>query len=299
MSNVENKQAGSGIAPQRTSLDWLWTGALAIAVTGAVSGVWAGLLLTNLKLSPAAPWAVAPMALVLWLVWSLLGGPWGLPGARPRRAALLRAGPAPTPVMLWAIAAGVLALVALAGLWIVLHALVKTPSNPLAQVSQYPPLTVVVALAMAAISGGVSEEAGFRGYFQGALERRGLGWAAVVVTALVMAPVHAQTQGFAWPNLVFYLLVDGMLGALAYLTKSIRPGILVHALGLFIFFALIWPHDAARPMLAAPGDHAWFWVHLAQTIVFAGLSLAAFVQLARARSRGRGMVAEPLRSASA
>ncbi len=186
--------------------------------------------------------------------------------------------------MLWASAAGLLGIVALAGFWIVLHALVRTPSNPLANVSQYPLLTVVIAFAMAGISGGVSEEAGFRGYFQGTLEKHGLGWGSVVIAALVMAPVHAETQGFVWPNMLFYLLVDVMLGALAYLTKSIRPGVVVHSIGLFVFFTLIWPTDAARPMFAAGGDHTWFWIHVGQTVVFAALSLAALIRLARVSS---------------
>jgi len=293
VSNAEIRPSASAspMGRGRAVLECVWTGLFAILFTGVVSGIWSGLLLANLKLSPALPWAVAPMALILWLAWSWLGGPFGLPGARPKRAAYLRAGPLPMPAMLWALAAGACAIVALAGVWIVLHALVRTPTNPLAQVSQYPPLTVTVALAMAAISGGVSEEAGFRGYFQGTLEKRGLGWASIVVVALGMAPIHAGTQGFVWPNLVFYLLVDAMLGALAYLTKSIRPGILVHAGGLFVFFALIWPHDAARPMFAAGGDHTCFWLHVAQSVVFAGLSLAAFVRLARLGSRVRGEAA--------
>ncbi|HLK25358.1 MAG TPA: CPBP family intramembrane glutamic endopeptidase [Caulobacteraceae bacterium] len=292
-------EAEVNFAPARTAsplgdavLECVWTGLFAILFTGLVSGIWSGLLLANLKLTPAIPWAIAPMALSLWLGWSLLGGPGGLPGVRAKRAAYLRAGALPAPTMLWAVAAGASGIAALSGLWIVLHALIKTPTNPLAQVSQYPPLTVVLALAMASISGGVSEEAGFRGYFQGALEKHGLGWVAVAVTALVMAPIHAETQGFVWPNIVFYLLVDGMLGALAYLTKSIRPGIVVHALGLFVFFTLIWRQDASRPMFAAGGDHAWFWIHVAQTIVFAGLSAAAFARLARGFKKGGGATGE-------
>ena len=228
----------------------------------------------------AVPWAVVPMALVLWAAWSSLGGQWGLPRSKAARAAYLRATPRRRRD---GVGAGgrPLGIVALAGFWIVLHELVRTPSNPMANVSHYPLLTLLVALAMAAIAGGVSEEAAFRGYFQGTLEKHGLGWGAVVVAALVMAPEHAQTQGFVWPNMLFYLLVDVMLGALAYLTKSIRPGVVVHVVGLFVFFAIVWPGDAARPMFTADGDQTWFWVHVGQTVVFALLSLAAFVRLAR------------------
>ena len=181
-----------------------------------------------------------------------------------------------------------LGIIALAGFWIVLHRLVAFQSNPLPDFSRYPPWTVIAVLAMAAISGGVSEEAAFRGYFQGALERAGLGPAAVIVAALVMAPVHAQTQGFVWPTLLFYLLVDSMLGALAYITGSIRPGVVVHTIGLFVFFAFIWPRDPGRTLIWAHGPDPWFWIHVGQTAVFGALSLAAFARLTKLARASRG-----------
>jgi hypothetical protein len=148
-----------------------------------------------------------------------------------------------------------------------------------------PPATVIVSFAMAAISGGVSEEAGFRGYFQGALERRGLGASAILVTALVMAPIHALTQGFVWQTLLFYLLVDAMLGALAFVTGSIRPGVIVHAVGLFVFFTLVWPNDAHRTLIWTNGADVGFWISLAQTVSFAALGALAFARLTRLTRR--------------
>ncbi len=263
----------------------LGTGLFAVLFTGIVSGIWGGLLVGNLAVSPAAPWSVAAMALVLWLAFSFLGGRWGHAGSRARRRAWLRSTPLPGPVMALAILAGVLWIVSLAGFWIVLHRLVMVQSNPLPDFSKYPVLTVVAALAMASISGGVSEEAGFRGYFQGALERRGLGPAAILVVALVMAPEHALSQGFVWPNVLFYLLVDVMLGALAYLTQSIRPGIVVHTIGLFVFFTLVWPGDKGRLLISSHGPDAGFWLQLGQTAVFAALGVAAFIQLAKMTRR--------------
>jgi hypothetical protein len=100
-----------------------------------------------------------------------------------------------------------------------------------------------------------------------------------------MAPIHAQTQGFVWPTLLFYLIVDGMLGALAYVTQSIRPGIVVHAIGLFVFFAFVWPADAHRQLIGANGPDAGFWLSLAQTLVFAALGAMAFVRLTRLATR--------------
>lgn len=274
----------------------LWTGAFAILMTALVSGIWAGLLGANLAASPAVPWAAAAMALVIWGLWAYLGGRFGPRGTQAARRRLLRSEALPAQVTVWAVAAGVLWVVALAGFWIVLHRLAPSHGNPQADFSKLPPVTVSLSLAMAAISGAVSEEAGFRGYFQGALERRGLGAFAILVAALVMAPIHALTQGFVWQTMVFYLLVDAMLGALAFVTGSIRPGVVVHAIGLFVFFALVWPNDAHRRLIPASGADRAFWISLAQTVVFAGLGAAAFVRLLRvvhARGTAPGPDAAP------
>jgi membrane protease YdiL (CAAX protease family) len=272
---------------RRETLTLLWTAPFAIVLTGLVSGVWGGLLMANLATSPAIPWAAAVMALVAWALWSWLGGRWAPRRSQEARRRLLRGGPVATRTGAWAVAAGASWVVALAGLWVVLHRLIPTPGNPLADFSKLPPVTVAVSLVMAAVSGAISEEAGFRGYFQGALERRGLGPLAILVTALVMAPIHAQTQGFVWPNVVFYLLVDTMLGALAYVTGSIRPGVVVHALGLFVFFAFVWPQDAHWQLIWGAGPDAAFWISAAQTGVFGVLGAAAFLRLLGLARRSR------------
>lgn len=63
--------------------------------------------------------------------------------------------------------------------------------------STYPLLTVVLVLVMAALVSSLAEEAGFRGYFQSALERKVRGPAAIVIMSLVIAPAHGLTQGFS------------------------------------------------------------------------------------------------------
>ena len=104
---------------------------------------------------------------------------------------------------------------------------------------------------------------------------------AIAISAAVMVPQHAATQGFVWPTILFYLAVDVMLGASAALTKSILPGIVTHAIGLFVFFALVWPGDRNRTLIWQHGADAWFWIHVAQAIVFASLAVALFLRLAK------------------
>src|SRR5262249_46453387 len=154
--------------------------------------------------------------------------------------------------------------------------------------SSYPLLTILLVLLMAPLVSSLAEEIGFRGYLQGALERRVSIPAAIVIAALVIVPAHSLTQGFLWPIILGYLCADVLFGVLAYLTQSILPGIVIHSLGLLIFFAFIWPNDAARPQVLTSGADGWFWLHLAQIVIGGALALLAFRHLARLTQRGPG-----------
>ncbi|HEY4944418.1 MAG TPA: CPBP family intramembrane glutamic endopeptidase [Rhizomicrobium sp.] len=267
----------------------VWTGALAVVLTAVTGGIWTALLVTNLKLSPAVPWSVGAMAAISLALWAWLGGAWRPMRTQGARRTYLRATAIAPRLFFTALSAGVAGLVALAGLWIVLFELVKVPGNS-ADFSALPLGTVIAALVMAALVGAVFEEAGFRGYFQGTLERYLPGPVAIVICALVMAPEHAATQGFVWPTMLFYLLVDVMLGFSAYLTRSILPGIAVHAIGLLMFFGVVWPGDKERLLIWQHGADLWFWIHAGQAVLFAGASIWLFVRLAK-------MVREPARAA--
>ena len=263
----------------------LSSGVLALLLTALVGGAWTALLIGNFALSPTIPWAVVAMGLLLWLMWQYLSGR-GLPrssaGARQRA---LRARPVSGRTFAWAMIAGLLAIVALAGLWFVLFQLAGISAvRSLVVYSKYPALTVALLLGMASLVSSLPEEAGFRGYFQGSLERWLGSPAAILIVALVMAPEHALTQGFVWPTLVFYLFVDAMLGTMAYLTHSIVPGLVVHSIGLLTFFTLVWPGDVARQLIGAGNASTWLWIHVAQVIVFAALAILAFRRLARSAS---------------
>jgi membrane protease YdiL (CAAX protease family) len=255
----------------------------AFVLTLVPGGIWAGLLTANLKTGIAMPWAVPAALALLWLGWLYAGGRGPPRSTASARKIYRRANPVPAGRFVLALAANAFALTALTGLWIVLFQLFRPPGNPLPSFSAYPLPVVSLVLACAGIVGGVSEEVGIRGYLQGALERR-LPWpAAVLAASVIMAPGHALTQGFVWTTLVFYLLADITYGVTAYLTNSILPGAVAHALGLLTFFAVIWPHDRARPSLAAGHVDPWFWIHLGQIAVGGVLAVGAFIVLARSR----------------
>jgi membrane protease YdiL (CAAX protease family) len=264
------------------------TGVLAFLLTLVVGGIWSGLVVANLATTSAVPWAVLAMAGVLWVTWQYLRGAWAPASTSQARRRLLRANPVRGNVFGWAIAAGLLSVVALVGSWIVLVQLARPPTHSLPDYSAYPALTVASVILMASVVGAVVEEAGFRGYFQGTLERVVPAPAAIAIVCLVMAPEHALTQGFVWTTVLFYVAVDAIFGITAYLTGSIVPGIVVHAIGLAVFFALVWPADSTRQPVAAGGADLTFWLHAIQTIVFGFLALLAFRHLATLTVERRG-----------
>jgi membrane protease YdiL (CAAX protease family) len=258
-----------------------------ILVLGA--GIWAVLVAVNLSVSPAVPWAVPAMALVLWAMWMVLGGKgWPRSTSQARRL-YLRANPASAQAFGWAALAGSMSVAAFAGVWIVLFQLVKMPGNALPDFSRYPWLTVALMILMASVAAPLTEEPAFRGYCQVILEREFSGPVAVVISSALFALAHGPTQGFVWPKLLFYFLVGIVFGSTAYLTNSILPAIPGHVFGLLIFFTLVWPHDAARRMVWEGGPDIWFWLHVSQAVVFAALALWAFRRLAKLSNRNTAL----------
>jgi membrane protease YdiL (CAAX protease family) len=259
----------------------VWTGIFALVLTVSAGAIWTVLLISNNATSPAIPWAVAVMALLLWLMWQYLGGSWRPRSTSEARRLYLRARPLSGQVFALALVAGLLSIVALVGFWIVLHQLVNIPSRALPNFSGYPLFTVALVLVMSSLVSSLAEEAGFRGYFQVALERDLRGPIAIVIMSLVIAPAHALTQGFVWPILLWYFCADVMFGTMAFLTRSILPSTMVHSIGLLIFFTLVWPYDIQRRLVWDTGANTGFWINVAQTIIFSTLAILAFLWLAR------------------
>ena len=230
----------------------VWTGVLAVLLTTVLGGIWSGLVVANLA-TPVLPWAAVGMAAILWVTWRYLAGSGPPRRTSSARRRLLRASPLSILPFGWAVAAGMLSVVALMGGWIVLVQVASPPTHVLPDVAADPAFTVASLLLMAAVVGAVSEEAGFRGYFQGVLEGLLPAPAAIAIVCLVIAPAHALTQGFVWTSVLFYLVVDTVFGVIAYLTGSIIPGIIVHTIGLALFFLVIWPGDPTRLPVADGG----------------------------------------------
>lgn len=259
---------------------------LALLLIGFAGVVWGALIFANLRFGHAVPWCLPALCVFLWLMWRYLGGRGWPRSTSVRRRVLLRANPVPAAAYAWSAVAGLLAIVSLAGFWIVMFRLVPMHANPLLpERFSSSPLLMAAVLIGASLLAPVMEESACRGYLQSVLERDFSAVTAVVLSSVVFSLAHV-TQGVVWPKLLFYCLVGVTFGALALLNDSILPVIPVHIAGDLVFFLFVWPHDQARTLVAQSGTDLWFWLHVAQTIVFAAASVLAFRRIRRARAAG-------------
>jgi membrane protease YdiL (CAAX protease family) len=92
------------------------------------------------------------------------------------------------------------------------------------------------AIAISAISAGICEETGFRGYMQHPIERRNGAAPAILISSLFFTSFHLAK---AWAILGMVPIVFGagvLLGLLAWSARSLLPGMIGHVvmdIGLF------------------------------------------------------------------
>jgi membrane protease YdiL (CAAX protease family) len=274
------------ISPSKKIRALVWSILLASLIAAFGTFTWNALITINLRTSPTLPWAVVLMAFVLWVMWQYLGGRGWPRSTSETRRKYLRAGPLALSIFTWGFLASVLALAALVGYWIVMVELTGVGGNPtIPNYSIYPPFTVVLGLIMGSLVSPLTEEAAFRGYGQAILESIFPPLVAIGVPAILFALWHGPTQGFLWPKLLFYFMVGAAFGTTAYLTRSILPALPAHILGDLSFFFLVWPFDAARPLVWRDGANLWFWIYAGGAFLFTLLALPAFKHLKRVVAR--------------
>jgi membrane protease YdiL (CAAX protease family) len=240
--------------------------------------VWLALVSTNLQNDPAHPWSVGAMVAYLLLYWWFLRGgmlSWG----SERRRALLRAAPLSASGWNWALLALVLgflaAFVALIGIQ---ARIAEIPADAFPATGDTPWYVVASYIAMIGIVAGVVEEAAYRGYMQVELERAYGPVAAIAISSIVFGLVH-----FSLPLLPFITAVGALLGTVAYLARSIAPGIFVHGAYDFLVTLMIWQFGYPRmPKLdLADGIDDLFVLAVTVAALAATGSIWAMTNLAR------------------
>jgi membrane protease YdiL (CAAX protease family) len=247
---------------------------LALAVALVPQGIWSALIWANLKFSPRVPWAPLLIAILLFISARYLS-----------RRVSFRAHLVTARTLAWAWCAGACFIVALSGAWIVLASLVRMPGAVLPDTAAYPWWTAALAITTGAALSPLCEQAGIWGYWQSALEQRNSSAVAIVLAALLFSILpHPPLSAAFWPKWCFFFVTGLTFAAMANRTNSILPGLAVHAVALLVFFVVLWPADATRPLVAEVGADAWVWMHVAQLIAF---GLAGYHALGRVERAAR------------
>ena len=168
--------------------------------------------------------------------------------------------------------------------------LVTLPQQQDLDVSKYPLVTVVVWILMSSLVAGVVEEASFRGYMQGPIERRHGPVIAILVTGSLFGFVHFTHPEVTLVLMPYYLAVAAVYGALAYLTNSIFPSMVLHAggnvLGAFELFTQgrsEWQASSSpKALIWETGTDASFWISLVAALIAGAAAVWAYSALARA-----------------
>jgi membrane protease YdiL (CAAX protease family) len=265
----------------------------AVAVTGTTTVVWGALIQSNLKFSPGLPWAAVIMTVFLAFYWKFLNG-WGWPQstAAARRDGL-RAEPLSSSVWRWSLLAGGLALTASIALFILCHRLIRWPQTPHSDLSHIPVITLLPSLLMSATVAGIGEEAGFRGYLQGPLERRYGPALGITITSIIFGLAHL-THGAFLPAILFDIGWGALYGLLTHWSGSIVPAIILHSSADALEFVVTWRLGPAAPapLVWVSGPDAWWWFNCAVVVLFGSVSVWACRRLARMRLSSHEFLSE-------
>lgn len=165
--------------------------------------------------------------------------------------------------------------------------LVVLPQQQLPDLSKIPSVTVVSLLVVAAPVAGIVEEAAFRGYMQGPIERRHGFAIAILITGMMFAVAHLDFTPVLWP---YYVAVSAIYGGVTYLTNSILAAVVLHTCGnLYSNFDLWYRGHAEWQASAGIAALVWksgvdrsFWLTCIAFAFVASAMVWAYFMLARA-----------------
>ena len=249
----------------------------------------------NLGTGVAVPWAVLPAALYLWAYWRFIGDRWGAPNSAAKRRENLRANPLSRRMWTASLAAGLVGFGALVSLLALAARLVPLPaSSPIVTPPDMPIVTALSLIVMGSIVAGVTEEAAFRGYMQGPIERRyGLA-AAILVNGTLFGLLHFPTHpaDVLW-MLPYYLAVSAVYGALTWAANSILPALVLHVGGDIVVLTRWWltgrPEwqigPTLRPLVWESGADVHFVLSVLFSTVLVLATAVGYVAVRRLRMR--------------
>ena len=249
---------------------------------------WALLVALNAKYWSSFPWAIFPAVLYLWLYWQFVSGKGWPRATAAKRQENLRARELPGEVWGAAILAGILGLVSIISFQNILNRMVRLPQQSIAKLSHMPVLTLFILIVMSAFVAGIVEESAFRGYMQRPIERKHGPVFAIILTGFIFGLMHFTHPEVSMILMPFYMAVAAVYGTLAYLTKSILPGVALHTGGnILAGIALLggqseWQASSIpKPLIWQAGTDASFWISCVVFLLLLTATVRAYISVAR------------------
>ena len=267
-----------------------------LALRAVVSGLLVALLAANVwpvllfKLGAAVA-TIVELAFLAIYVWWASGH--GIPrSSRVTRDAAFRARGLSRLQWVWGLVAALSFAITIHAAMVLLFRLTPYPQETFRRgydLSAIPTLRLKwVAIIISAISAGVCEETGFRGYMQQPIEQRHGVRIAVLVSSIAFTLLHLN-KGWATPGMVPIVFGAGVfLGLMAWSSGSLIPGMVGHVLmdiGLFAFWWTGVAGDFTLEPISKSGVDVGFMVTAATFVASLTLVLLAISRLRRVAAR--------------
>jgi len=209
----------------------------------------------NLHYWPAFPWGTPIVAVYIWFFWRYLNGAGESDSTKAERRAGFRANSVSRPAWVWSLLTGAFGIAAFVLALRLANRLIVLPPQSLHDLPQVPESTMLSWLLMSAPVAGIVEEAAFRGYMQGPIERRYGLVVAILITGTFFAIAHLDFTPILWP---YYVAVAAIYGTVTYRTNSIMPAIVLHAAANLYSNLDLWLYGHAE-WQAAAGPSVLIW----------------------------------------
>lgn len=259
---------------------------LGIGVSSIGIGVWVALFS---KLSP--PWSVSAMGLILVIYSMYFSGKWNPINTKEYRRFCFRRTRMDRTIWFWGIIAAFFIVVTLQFGWQLTFRIYEFQPEVFkvaSSLNNYPSWMAWSMVLMASLVAGICEEVGYRGYLQAPLEKKYGPVIGISVTSVVFVLVHLHQ---AWvggiSGMIGIFIISGMIGYLAFATRSLIPGIMAHVSFDIINFSYWWS-DVLGSFDRKPIGMTGVDGHFIAVLSVVVLSMVLFILVIRKLLRLRG-----------
>jgi len=217
---------------------------LMIALVGIVGANGISVFLVSLPL----PLSLFAMLAYLFLYWRFFSGSCGPRKTAETRKKYFRAGSLSPPLWKWSLLLAAFFVLVFQSSLVVTFRLIQFPTDRFAQgfeLESQPLWIAWAVIIIAALSAGLTEETGFRGYGLVPLQKRyGQIPANIIISGMFV--VFHLNQAWAPPLLLHLFVLSLMMGEIAYATGSLLPGIIAHTALDIVNFSYWWTDIAGK-----------------------------------------------------